>query len=1409
MKFFYKLILLCCLLFTNFVNAQTTVQIGSGTVVPANTLYGPLYRFSATSTTTGSRANIVFTQTELAAVGIVNGSIISEVQFNKTNVANFVTPATSYKMYMANTSNTTLATTLTWASILTTHTEVFTSSSFNIPSAAGWVSWAITPFTYTGGSLEIAFECSMGGNGAATDAFKWEYTDGFADKLVGVATSTGATLNGTVVGYKHRPNIKIVFTSNACTTPPTPGTATSTATNICANSSFTLGLTGNSVGSGQTYQWQSSPTGSAPWTNVGTSTTSPSFITSQASTSFYRCAVTCSGNTQNSTNIQVTSPALLSGIFTINSGMPTAGTNFQTFTDAINYMSCGISGPVTFNVLPGSGPYSEQVTIPQIFGASNTNRITFNGNDAVIQFDPVTANRHVIKLDNADYVTLDNLQIRTIGTTSTSFGWGIHLTNGSDYDSISRCKINIGSTSTTESNSAGIVVSGSSTSVATAGSASFNVIRNNTIDSAYNGIIISGTATSLNAKQNVITNNIIRDFYANGISMSNTDSTIVSFNDISRERRTAVTTFSGVELATGNIKCIVNGNKIHDTHNSAITQTGTAYGISSVSNDATTGVENRVTNNLVYNMNSASGTAYGLYNSSSDGVLYYHNTVVLNNAASTAGTTAGFYQTTAATGIALRNNIFSISRGGTGIKRCLQFITNTSTITSNNNLLYMNVPAGTDNKIGQWGAAASSFTTLADWKTANSNAYDQLSLDIDPLFTNASGADFKPTSSTLDGKGTPVGVLKDIVDSTRSLTTPDIGAYEYSTITVGLNFGAVSLVSPATVTSGCYSSSETVTIQIKNSSANVHNFVTNPVTVTVNVTGAVTQTLTTVVNTGTLASDATLNVVLPGSLNMSTAGVYTFNANTTLTGDVNTANDAIIATTRTKIVLAAGTAAASPTTFCAIGGTLPTLSSVGLTGASSLQWQESNTTNTGFTNITGATTTNFGVTTALTQNLFYRLVATCAGTSVISTEATVSFSNPTILTTTPATRCGTGTVNLGATASVGANVNWYAAASGGTSLFAGNTFTTPSISTNTTYFVGAVGNNGTSQISSNGVPTVTTSTQNSGLLFDLYVPVTLNSIQVYSTAAGTVTVTLQNSGGTVLFTSSAQPIIASTLSLPQTVNLGWNLSAGTGYRILVSNTGNALGYATGSFPAPLGNGVGFITNGATATGTTTLNYFVYNMNTSSGCESTRTPVIATIDNNPACGTLPVTITNFKGDKLSNTNKLSWTTVSEVNNKGFEIERSIDGTNFSSIGFIASAALMGNSSNALTYTFSDTKGFVSNSYYRLKQVDKDGKFAYSSIVLLKANKVKELTITQVYPNPTKAMLHVAIESPNNDKLTLLVTDITGKIVLQKLQSITMGNNILQLATNGLAAGSYFIKMVCANGCETLPIKFVKE
>jgi hypothetical protein len=1110
----------------------------------------------------------------------------------------------------------------------------------------------------------------------------------------------------------------------------------------------------------------------------------------------------------------------VSGTFTINSGQPTSGTNFQTFTDAVNYIKCGINGPVTFNVLSGSGPYNEQVKLDSVFGTSSTNTITINGNGTTLSFGSLSnaTTRHGIHLNGADYVRINNLIID--GTASTTGAWGIVLTAQADNNIIENCTINIGNPTVTGSTHIGIALNGTATAVTSSGNnGNNNQFLNNNINGGYYNYYLYGnsgsTAQNIN---NIIKGGTLQDAYLYSVYAAyQSTGLVVDSLDISRLTRATVSTAAGVFVTTGCVGALIQRNKIHNLFDAASTSTSTSYGIY-IGTDATTANPTKVINNLIYNIG-GNGTSYGIYNTGGDSMQVYHNTIALNDGVATTGTAYGIYQTTAATGIDVKNNIFYVTRSGTGIKRCLYFLTATTTFSSNNNVYYMNAGGGTDNKVAQFGTTI--YTTLADWQASNTNVYDQLSYEIDPIFANAGSGDFKPTNSVMDSKGTPVGVLKDILDSTRSITTPDIGAYEYSTITAGLNFGAVALVTPTVSATGCYGTAETVTLKIKNLSTTVHNFVTNPVTVTVNVTGAVTQNFTTTVNTGTLASETNLDVVLPGTLNMSTAGAYTFNAATTLVGDVNTSNDAILPVIRTKVVLSAGTPTASPSSFCAVGGILPTLNTTGHTGYSGLQWQVSNTTGSGFSNIATATTAPFTITAALTQNQYYTLTAVCNTATVTSSEATVTYVNPSLVSTTPGTRCGTGTVNISAVPSSGASINWYAAASGGSSLFTGNTFTTPSISTTTTYYAEAVTGSGTQNVAT---PTAGTSTFFSsatgwGLRFTVNNTVTINSVKIYASnataGAASMQIRVTDLTDAVLYTGILHNFSVGTTLAEYTVPVGITIPPGSNYKMVMTSTGiNALVRESSGVTFPYNSPSSSVSitagsNGVTTAQTTSAYYWFYAWVISEGCNSTRTAVVATIDNNPACGTLPVTITNFKGDKLSNSNKLSWTTVSEVNNKGFEIERSIDGTNFSSIGFIASVALTGNSSNALTYTFNDTKGFVSNSYYRLKQVDKDGKFAYSTIVLLKANKVKELTITQVYPNPTRAMLHVAIESPNNDKLNLMVTDITGKIVLQKLQSITMGNNMIQLATNGLASGSYFIKMVCANGCETLPIKFVKE
>lgn len=756
--------------------AQTTVQIGLKHDTSENTLYSPIYRFSAASTVTAGRSNIVFTAAELAAVGIVNGSSILSLQFNKTNVANFVTPAT-FTMYAANTNNASLATTLTWASVLSTHTQVFTSSNFNFPSAAGWVTINFsTPFVYTGGALEIATNITMVGNGGATDKFAWEYSADIPTNRIVGASSAATTLSGTTAAYKFRPNTRISFMAPAtCTSPPTAGITLASRAIVCPNTPVNLSLTGAVDGGGQTYQWERSTTLGGTYAAIGSSLNAQVLGINPTSSYYYRCAVTCGGITSYSTPVLVEVNGGISGVYTINASLPASSTNFQTINNAVAALGCGITGPVTFLVDSVSGPYNEQVVIPQILGASATNTIRFIGNNAIVQATPVSANRHIFRLDGADFVTIKGFNIKTL---ATDYGWGVHLTNDARFDSIIDCNmdVSLATTTTTQSYNACIVASGSTTSVtATGNNANFCFIGNNRLKGGYQGIILAGVSTNLNAS-NTITNNTIEDFYANGIEVNNQNRANISFNNISRSNRTTTTTFAGIEVGSGNQNATINANKIHDTHNSASTQSGLAYGIYFTSCDAPVDSENVVTNNLIYNFNSLTGPQYGLYNSNSDGVKYLHNTVVLNDTFSTAGVARGFYQTTTASNITLRNNIISVGRRGTGLKHCLYFGAAASTITSDNNVLVTpNNPA--TNSIGYY---STSFTTLNDWKTANGGIYDQQSTGISPGFVGPYTGNFVPTNGLVNNTGLPVGITSDINGATRSLTSPDPGAYEFS-----------------------------------------------------------------------------------------------------------------------------------------------------------------------------------------------------------------------------------------------------------------------------------------------------------------------------------------------------------------------------------------------------------------------------------------------------------------------------------------------------------------------------------------------------------------------------------------------------------------------------------------------------
>ncbi len=188
--------------------------------------------------------------------------------------------------------------------------------------------------------------------------------------------------------------------------------------------------------------------------------------------------------------------------------------------------------------------------------------------------------------------------------------------------------------------------------------------------------------------------------------------------------------------------------------------------------------------------------------------------------------------------------------------------------------------------------------------------------------------------------------------------------------------------------------------------------------------------------------------------------------------------------------------------------------------------------------------------------------------------------------------------------------------------------------------------------------------------------------------------------------------------------------------------------------------------------------------------------------------LPVGITQFTGEQQGSKNVLKWITATEQNNKGFEIQRSVDGTNFSSIGFVAAKAAQGNTASA-SYSFDDAKPFTNNNHYRLKQVDKDGRETFTNIVTLKGQRPSSLQLSRLYPNPASASLNLLITAPANDRISIVIADFVGKVVMQKSSNIFTGDNKVSLNIAHLPAGSYMIKTVSTGGSETSISKFVKQ
>jgi hypothetical protein len=190
--------------------------------------------------------------------------------------------------------------------------------------------------------------------------------------------------------------------------------------------------------------------------------------------------------------------------------------------------------------------------------------------------------------------------------------------------------------------------------------------------------------------------------------------------------------------------------------------------------------------------------------------------------------------------------------------------------------------------------------------------------------------------------------------------------------------------------------------------------------------------------------------------------------------------------------------------------------------------------------------------------------------------------------------------------------------------------------------------------------------------------------------------------------------------------------------------------------------------------------------------------------------LPVNLLNFSGYKNGSKNTLLWTTANEENNRGFAVQRSLDGSAFEDIGFVNSQAPGGFSAASISYTFDDMNPSGRKQYYRLRQVDIDGKSKLSNIISITGDRPAILGIGGLYPNPARSQVNVIIDAPERDKITVVVTDMAGKIVKQQLANVDRGSNTIPVDIAALASGSYLVKLRCqSSDCETATGKFNKQ
>jgi hypothetical protein len=175
------------------------------------------------------------------------------------------------------------------------------------------------------------------------------------------------------------------------------------------------------------------------------------------------------------------------------------------------------------------------------------------------------------------------------------------------------------------------------------------------------------------------------------------------------------------------------------------------------------------------------------------------------------------------------------------------------------------------------------------------------------------------------------------------------------------------------------------------------------------------------------------------------------------------------------------------------------------------------------------------------------------------------------------------------------------------------------------------------------------------------------------------------------------------------------------------------------------------------------------------------------DMDPLFSILPVELVKFRFQKIGYTNRLLWTTAAEINNDFFLMERSANGKDFKEIGKIEGN---GNSNKTIDYNFIDEDPMFGANYYRLKQVDLDGKYEYSDII--KA----ENSHSRINIYPTTSSDYITIITDEQQEASVVVFNEIAQIV----KDMTISEMTTRIDISNLPNGMYFVQVNAQSGKE---------